>query len=189
MTTNGRLIAAHHDSVLLVIDIQERLTTAMPNDVRERVIKQATILLSASNVLSVPVIVTEQYPKGLGATEIALKSLLEGDAPIIEKTSFSAVSADGFLDAILQTKRKQIILTGMEAHICILQTALELQQHGFQVFVVEDAVSSRSKENQKNALMRMRHAGIIITNVESIIFEWIGDAKHPDFKTLAKLVL
>lgn len=189
MTKSCSLIANEQDSALVLIDIQNQLAAAMPKGVRERVIEQILILLTASKVFSIPVIVTEQYPKGLGATEFALKSQLADDVPIIEKTSFSALATDRFLDAITLTKRKQIILTGMETHICIVQTALDLQRQGYQVFVVEDAVSSRSKSNQYNALQRMRHAGIIISNVESILFEWLGDAKHPDFKTLAQLII
>lgn len=189
MTEKNSRISTVQNSVLVMIDIQDRLSAAMPNGVRERVIEQISILLTASKVLSVPVIVTEQYPKGLGPTEFALKSQLADDVPIIEKTSFSSVAAGGFLDAISRTERKQIILTGMETHICIVQTALDLQQHGYDVFVVEDAVSSRSKANQYNALQRMRHSGITITNVESVLFEWLGDAQHPDFKTLAQLII
>jgi nicotinamidase-related amidase len=183
------LTTTEQDSVLVLIDIQERLAAAMANGVRERLIAQVSILLNAAKVLSVPVIVTEQYPKGLGPTELELKSLLSEAVPIIEKTSFSSVKADGFLEAITDTKRTQIILTGMETHICIVQSALDLQQQGYQVFVVEDAVSSRSALNQDNALHRMRQAGIIISNVESIVFEWLGDAKHREFRRLSKLIV
>jgi len=182
-------MTTEQDSVLVLMDIQERLTAAMPNGVRERLLAQVSILLKAANALLVPVIVTEQYPKGIGPTESALKSQLSGVVPIIEKTSFSSVKADGFIKAITHTKRTQIILTGMETHICILQSALDLQQQGYQVFVVEDAVSSRLTSNQENALQRMRQAGIIISNVESIVFEWLGNAKHPEFRGLSKLIV
>tara|TARA_R110002049_G_scaffold228717_4_gene400825 strand:+ start:1061 stop:1633 length:573 start_codon:yes stop_codon:yes gene_type:complete len=188
-TAHCSLIATEQDSVLVLMDIQERLTTAMQNGVRERLIEQVSILLAAAKALSVPVIATEQYPKGLGPTEQALTALFSDAVPIIEKTSFSSAKVDDFLVAIAQTERKQIILTGMETHICIMQSALELQQHGYQVFVVEDAVSSRLKTNQDNALQRLRQAGIIVSNVESIIFEWLGDAKHPAFRSLSKLIV
>lgn len=177
------------ESVLVLIDIQERLMAAMPQGVRVRVVEQMKTLIMAANTLSVPVVVTEQYPKGLGHTEVELKNCLKEDVNIIEKTSFSCINADGFLTPIEESGRKQIILTGMETHICILQTALDLQQQGFQVFVVEDAVSSRAKTNQYNALQRLRNAGVIITTVESVIFEWLGDANHPEFKNLAKLII
>jgi len=189
MAAHCPLISTEQDSVLVLMDIQERLTAAMSNGVRERLIKQVSILLAASETLSLPVIVTEQYPKGLGSTELALKSQLSESVPIIEKTSFSAAKVDGFLAAIAQTKCTQIILTGMETHICILQSALDLQQQGYQVFVVEDAVSSRTTSHQDNALQRLRQAGVIVSNVESIIFEWLGDAKHPAFKSLSKLIV
>jgi len=176
------------ESVLVLIDIQERLTAAMPQGVRARVVEQIKILITAANTLSVPVVVTEQYPKGLGHTEPDLTDCLKDDVKIIEKTSFSCFKTDDFFTAINDSDRKQIIITGMETHICVLQTALDLQQQGFQVFVVEDAVSSRAKTNQYNALQRLRNAGVIITTVESVIFEWLGDANHPEFKNLAKLI-
>lgn len=189
MTTPCPLMTTEQESVLVLMDIQERLTAVMPDGVRERLIAQISILLNAAKALSVPVIVTEQYPKGLGPTELALTALLSEAVPVIEKTRFSSAKVDDFLTAITETKRTQIILTGMETHICILQSALDLQRQGFQVFVVEDAVSSRSTTNQANALHRMRQAGVIISNVESIVFEWMGDAKHPAFRSLSKLIV
>lgn len=176
------------DSVLVVVDIQQRLAAAMPADMRQQVIDNSKLLITAANMLSIPIVVTEQYPKGLGATETELTQQLPTNTAIIEKTSFSCTNSTEFCKQIDTAKRKQIILTGMESHICILQTALELHAQGFQVYVVEDAVSSRLQENKDNAIQRMRQAGVIITNVESVIFEWLGDAKHSEFKVLAKLI-
>lgn len=187
--TKPSFISEAQDSVLVLIDIQQRLTAAMPKGVKDRVLQQVKALVTVANTLSIPVVVTEQYPQGLGATEDELINCLIDDTKVIEKTSFSCSKADGFLAAIDEQKRKQIILTGMETHICVLQTALDLQQQGYQVFVVEDAVSSRSKSNQYNALQRMRNAGVIITTVESVVFEWLADASHPEFKNLAKLIV
>ncbi len=189
MLGNSTFLATEQGSVLALIDLQQQLSAAMPNSLGEQVVDQVSILVAAANALSVPVVVTEQYPKGLGSTVFRLKSQLGDGVPIVEKTDFSAAAVEGFLNAITQTQRKQIILTGMEAHICIIQTAFDLQRQGYQVFVVEDGICSRSKSNKDNALERMRQAGIIITNVESIVFEWLGDAKHPDFKTLAQLII
>ena len=189
MESKAPLILNAQDSLFVVIDVQQRLTAAMPNGVRERVIEQVKVLLTAAKVLTVPVVVTEQYPKGLGLTEPELVAQLPEDATIIEKTSFSCMKVAEFCTQIDKSTCKQIVLAGMESHICILQTALDLQAQGYQVFVVEDAVSSRSKANQYNSLQRLRHAGVIITNVESVIFEWLGDAKHPEFKTLAQLIV
>ena len=117
-----------------------------------------------------------------------VKQLPEG-TPVIAKTCFSADCADGFVPALEQTGRKQVVLVGMETHICVLQTALALQAQGYQVFVVEDAVSSRSKANQYNALQRMLSAGVIVSNVESVIFEWLEDSSQENFKTLAQLII
>jgi nicotinamidase-related amidase len=177
------------DCALVVVDVQERLVSAMPNGVKERVIERVTVLLTAAKTLSVPVLVTEQYPNGLGPTEQELVKQLPDGTPVFEKTCFSATRADGFVPALEQTGRKQIVLVGMETHICVLQTALALQAQGYQVFVVEDAVSSRSKANQYNALQRMRSAGVIVSNVESVIFEWLEDSAQENFKTLAQLII
>ncbi len=188
MNTSRSLLLNSSDSTLVVVDIQQRLTAAMPHNVREQVIERIKQLIIAANTLVIPVVVTEQYPKGLGPTEAELVSVLD-DATIIEKTNFSCVKAEGFSEQIELLKRKQIILVGMECHICILQTAIDLIAQGFQVYVVSDGVSSRTKDNYNNGLKRMRDAGVIIANLESVIFEWLGDAKHPQFKTLAKLIV
>lgn len=182
-------MADSKNSVLMVIDIQERLTTAMPKGVRDRVIEQVNVLLTAADCLSVPVVVTEQYPKGLGHTEAPILEKLPSEAPVIEKTLFSSAQVSEVSDYLTKTGCKQVFLTGMETHICVLQTALDLLKQGYEVFVVEDAVSSRAKGNQFNALQRLRLAGAVITNVESVLFEWLGDASHPSFKKLAKLIV
>jgi nicotinamidase-related amidase len=184
----SRLLNAK-DSVLVLIDIQDRLLAAMPDGVRGRVTEQANILLKVANRLAIPVVVTEQYPKGLGSTAAVIKANLLDSATTLEKTSFSCAKVDSFNEVLKQEGCNQIILTGMETHICVLQTAIELQERGYEVFVVEDAVSSRAKANQYNAIQRLRQNDISITNVESILFEWVGDAKHPDFKTLASLII
>jgi nicotinamidase-related amidase len=186
---NNVLLSNAKECLVVVMDVQQKLTAAMPNGVRERVLARINILLTTANTLSVPIMVTEQYPKGLGHTEPALSEQLTGAVPVIGKTSFSAMNATGFAEHVEQSGRKQIILVGMETHICILQTALDMQAAGFQVFVVEDAVSSRSKANQYNALQRLRGAGVIVTNVESVFFEWLGDAHQAAFKALAELII
>ncbi|OUR64789.1 hydrolase [Methylophaga sp. 42_25_T18] len=186
---NKSLIADAQNSVLVIVDVQERLAAAMPKGVCDRVVDQISTLVTAAKTLSVPVVVTEQYPKGLGNTVIELKSHLPSETKVIEKTTFSSSRTAKFTLALEDSGRKQVILMGMETHICVLQTALELQEQGYQVFVVEDGVSSRSKSNQYNALQRLRHAGVIITTLESMIFEWLGDSQHPEFRTLAQLIV
>ena len=106
----------------------------------------------------------------------------------IEKTCFSCSEAEGFHDELAKHKRQQIIITGIESHICVLQSAIQLQRHGYAVYIVEDAVCSRKKFNDKNAIKRLRQSGVIISNVESVLFEWLRDATHPQFKTLSQLI-
>jgi len=182
-------VADSQSSVLMIVDIQQKLTTVMPKGVRDRVIEQVSVLLQAAEKLQVPVVVTEQYPKGLGATEPAIADMLSADSAVVEKTQFSCFQVEAVKTALQAGNRKQIFLAGMETHICILQTALDLLKAGYEVFVIEDAVSSRAKANQYNALQRMRFAGAVITNVESLLFEWLGDAQHSEFKTLARLIV
>lgn len=183
------MLANSESSVLVLVDIQQKLARAMPEGVRSKIITQISILLTAAEVMNIPVIVTEQYPAGLGRTEASLLEKLPADSVVIEKTSFSCMEAAMFREQLLTTGCRQVILVGMETHICILQTALALLAAQYNVHVVEDAVSSRGKCNQYNALQRMRHDGVVITNVESVLFEWLGDARHPQFKTLAKLIV
>jgi len=172
---------------LVLIDIQERLVAAMPSKLRQQTLRNAELLVQAAKTLQVPISHTEQYPKGLGVTDKTLRTHL-ADSPAIEKTCFSCFAADGFSSALASHQRQQIVVCGMESHVCVLQTALELQQAGYQVFVVEDAVCSRHKQNHINAIARLRQAGITISNVESVIFEWLRDASHPDFKSLSRLL-
>ncbi len=174
-------------SQLVVIDVQERLVAAMPEKPRQQALHNTALLTQAANTLKIPIVHTEKYPKGLGTTEEVVRSHL-AETGAIEKTCFSCCAAEGFITAVSLAQRQQIILCGMESHVCVLQTAIELQQAGYQVFVVENAICSRHKQNHNNALARLRQAGIIVTNTESVIFEWLRDARHPDFKTLSRLL-
>ncbi|MDC9725439.1 MAG: hydrolase [Gammaproteobacteria bacterium] len=188
MASSALKIAITNESFLVIIDVQERLMAAMPEGVRGVMLKQVGILLQASTTLDIPVTITEQYPKGLGSTEAELLHLSPSTVTI-EKTYFSCVDENSFMADLRKSGRRSVILTGMEAHICVLQTALALQGQGYQVFVVEDGVSSRTLENKQNALQRMRQAGVIITNAESVLFEWLADAKHSEFRRLSKLII
>lgn len=175
-------------SVLLVIDIQTKLTGVMPVKVLARLQRYTGVLIKSANTLGIPVFVTEQYPKGLGPLEQDIAVLLREDARCYEKTSFSCTGAAGFTHDLSQSGCRQVILVGMEAHVCVLQTALDLQSLGYQVFVVADAVCSRHRESYETALTRMRQAGVIIVNAESVLFEWLRDAKHEQFKAVQALI-
>ena len=176
-------------SRLLIIDEQERLLSVMSDKPRAQVLKNTSILLQAAQTLSVPVIRSEQYPKGLGATDNNIEAQLNDDALKVEKTVFSCCGVAEVAELSHQQVLPQWILTGIETHICVLQTALQLKAAGQQVFVVSDACCSRKKGHHKNALQRLTQAGVVITNTESVLFEWLRDAKHPDFKALSKLIL
>jgi len=173
------------DSVLVIIDVQERLAGAMDPAVRDCVIRNTGILLDAAGRLGVPVLVTEQYPKGLGPTVAKVSGMLPEGTAAFEKTCFSCAAAAPFSAALEEGGRSQVILAGMEAHVCVLQTALELRAAGREVFVVEDACCSRHARNHANAIERMRAAGVIVTNTESVVFEWLRDARNEHFKAIS----
>lgn len=181
------MITQVEKSFLVVIDVQQRLMSAMPESDRHTMLSQLETLIQAANLLDVPVSITEQYPKGLGATESVITDCVPDVVPL-EKTCFSCVGVDEFMTTLRSSHRRSVILTGVEAHICVLQTAFALHAQGYHVSVVEDAVTSRNQANKDNALYRLRQADVVITNVESVIFEWLGDAQHPQFKTLSKLL-
>ena len=187
MSLHEKLCQSQH-SQLLIIDIQERLAAVMPGKVLEKVIQNNAILLQAAKQLNIPVVRSEQYPKGLGNTLEGISAHLPADTTVIEKTCFSCVDAEGFQELFAKHHRQQVVITGIESHICVLQTALQLQRQGYAVYVTEDATCSRHKSNHKNAMARLRQNGIIITNTESVLFEWLRDAKHPEFKSLSQLI-
>jgi len=184
MSPSPKLCRAHA-SVLVLVDLQQRLMDAMPAGVRARTIQNSAILGRTAADLDIPFIVTRQYPKGLGDT---VSFLPGGAAATIDKTSFSCCRAGKFCPSLEQTKRSQVILAGVETHVCILQTAFDLITSGYEVFVVEDAVCSRTEDNHRNAIGRMARGGISITTLESTLFEWLEDARHPHFKRISQLI-
>ena len=181
-----KLLLQAAQSQLVVIDLQVKLAPAMGSVAMQAVTKNCALLLQAASLMQVHTIVTEQYPQGLGETLPELKQYLTNTKPIV-KTAFSACAEPAFKQH-LHSEKTQIVLTGMEAHICMLQTALGLLQANKQVFLVEDAVISREPTNKANAIARLRDAGCMITNTESVVFEWLGDANHEAFKAISKLI-
>ena len=173
---------------LLIIDSQERLAAVMPEDELARMVGNTNRLIASAQILEIPIISTEQNPKGLGKTIAAIRENLPAAATPTEKSCFSCCTAPGFERALTeQPKRKQVVLVGMEAHICIVQTASGLQRWGYQVFVAADAICSRHPEKRDNALERMRHSGIHVTNTESVAFEWLSDSQHDRFREVSRL--
>ena len=173
------------NSLLLIIDLQEKLVKIAKDDIQ--IILNAEKLLKASEILNIPTIITEQYPKGLGETIPAIKDANKS-ANYYEKTTFSAIATEEILTAIKNENKKQIILLGIEAHICVLQTALELLENGYEVFVIKDACASRKTENLENAFDRLNSAGAVITDTEITLFELLKSSKHPNFKEIQALI-
>lgn len=182
------MLARAADSVLVMVDIQERLIAAMIPAARQAVIRNSRTLIQAAACLGVPVLATEQYPKGLGPTVPELIEVLRAGARPLEKTCFSCAGAESFVAAVSASGRSQLVLAGLEAHVCVLQSALELRGPGREVFVVEDACCSRQMANHANAMYRLRAAGVVVTNTESVLFEWLRDARHEHFKAISALL-
>lgn len=172
------------DAVLLVVDIQERLVPVMKYG--KKVIKNTNTLIAIAKDLEIPIVVTEQYPKGLGQTVPEIRANLEG-VSAYEKISFTAYTDE--VDAALENLgRKKIIIVGMETHVCVFQTVRDLIARGFQVYLVQDAVCSRSKENYQNGISLISLMGAVVTNTETVFFDLMKKAGTPQFKKLSKLI-
>jgi nicotinamidase-related amidase len=172
-------------AVLGVIDIQERLAAAMAE--REPVIEGARRLILSAKRLNVPIVVTEQYPRGIGPTEPELVEALAGEYRPIEKLRFSCCREPAFAGRLDELGRRQVLLCGMETHVCLLATCLDLIDAGFQVHVAADAVCSRNAEHKRLALDQMRQAGAMVTCVEAAVYQMLGKAGTPEFKDLLPL--
>ncbi|HVW31963.1 MAG TPA: isochorismatase family protein [Acidimicrobiia bacterium] len=170
-------------SVLCLIDLQERLMAAIAGG--EEVVANAARLLGTAEQLDVPVLMTEQNPKGLGPTVPAL-ARPDGAVPVVAKMEFDACRADGVIDQL--PAGHHVVLAGCEAHVCVLQTALGLLDRSRRVYVVADAVGSRRPENRDAALRRMERAGAEVVTTEMVAFEWLGTAADPRFKSVIGLV-
>ncbi len=180
------LVLDRANALLLVVDVQERLATAMPQDALQRLEKNAAVLIRVARRLELPVVATEQYAKGLGPTVPALRELLPG--PPMEKMEFSCGASKPIARHILGTGRKQVIVAGMESHVCVFQTVRDLLRGGFSVFLVQDAVISRTDANRAVGLHLCERAGAVLTSTETVLFDLLGVAGTPEFKELAPLI-
>lgn len=172
-------------SLLLIVDIQERLAPAIHQS--GPLIASNALLLDAAGRLGVPVAASEQYVRGLGPTVAALQPL-PADAWRFEKIHFSCTREPGFLERLAQYGRRQVLVTGTETHVCVLQTVLGLLDAGYTVFLIEDATSSRTPENRAAAIARMRDAGARIVTTEMVLFEWLERAGTDEFRALLPLI-
>lgn len=171
-------------SLLVVVDAQERLLPAMSG--ADRVIKNMGLLLRAADELAVPVLASEQYPRGLGPTVPEIAALLP--TPAIAKTTFNCLDEPLFAAPFSACDRSVVILTGVEAHVCVLQTALQCKAAGRQAYVVADATASRVEASAERAYARLRDEGVRIVTAEMVVFEWLGRAGTPAFKKLSGLI-
>ena len=172
-------------SSLLVIDVQGRLAEMMHN--KKSVFKHVSTMINAAKILDIPIYWFEQYPKGLGSTKPEIKELLI-DSKYYEKVTFSACGADDFMDQLKASSRNQCIVTGIETHVCVYQTVLDLLDSHFSVKVNQQAVSSRIKSNKNLGLHNMEKAGAHITSTEMILFELMQTAKHQSFREISGLL-
>lgn len=172
-------------SCLIVVDVQGKLAQLMDN--RESLFANIEILIKTAQILDIPIIRCEQNPKALGPTIPQLDELMTQNPPV-EKFSFSCLGDQKFTTQFKALSRKQVILCGIEAHVCIYQTAMNLLDRDYQVSLIADAISSRNPKNKKIAIGRLDSEGAFISSTEMILFELLKTAKHPKFKEIAKLI-
>ncbi|WP_415903854.1 hydrolase [Neptuniibacter sp. QD48_55] len=170
-------------SCLLIIDIQDKLVPAIHK--KDELVENTIWLTAIANKLNIPILTSEQYPKGLGHTIPELAELIPAEG-IMEKEFFSCMSEPACNEKINSIRPNQVIIAGMEAHVCVLQTALQLKQQAREVYVVADCVSSRSPEDKELALDRMRHAGIHVVSREMVAFEWMQKSGTDEFRDISK---
>lgn len=173
------------DSALVIVDIQEKLAAVMKE--RQQVIDNVLHLIETARLLNIPIILNEQYPKGIGHTVPEIKAALDTYQPV-EKLTFSCCGQPDFLSKLASTNRKKIILCGMETHVCVLQTCIGLLKEGCIVHVVKDAICSRTKDNFKTGIEFMRNTGAVITSTETVLFQLLEKSGTEEFKMISKRI-
>lgn len=177
------------DALLLVVDVQERLVPAIHKELYPNTLRNMQIMIEAAGTLGLPILLTEQYPKGLGSTVSEVLRPLEGKKfQRIEKLTFSCARDEGFLQAVAAANRKQVAIIGMETHVCVYQTSVDLKRAGYSVFVLDDAVSSRFLHNYQSGLQALRDAGCTVFSTETAVFQLLKVAATPEFKKVASLI-
>jgi hypothetical protein len=184
MRGNAMLIKADQSS-LLIIDVQTGLAPVMTDP--ERVCRGCRILMQAASRLKIPLLVSEQYPKGLGRTVSALQPFIP-DGAVAEKLHFSCAADPGIRERIGATARKQLVIAGIESHICVFQSAVGFKELGYDVIVAADACASRKELSWTTSMNRLAANGVVVATVEMVVFEWLHRAGTPEFKELSALV-
>lgn len=185
MREGARLNRKH--TALVVVDVQERLFGAMDPEQREGMVRNLKILATSARRLGLPVVVTEQYAKGLGHTLPEVREAL-GPVEPISKVAFSCCAVEGFTERLRRHGARAVVLAGLEAHVCVLMTALDLLAEGFAVHVPGDATASRSRQHWGSALELLRDQGAVVTTTETVLFQLLGEADTDDFRALAPLL-
>jgi nicotinamidase-related amidase len=183
------MLLAREKSQLLIVDVQDKLFDAISG--KDRVLERCVRLVRAARTLDVPITLSEQYPQGLGPTVEPIRTAVANAGFVIDKVEFSCMKNAKLRDRLHELRRHgrpQVVIAGTEAHVCVLQTAIDLQGQGFETFVVADAVGSRSKANRERAIARLLKAGADIVDSEMVLFEWLERAGTPEFKELHALV-
>jgi nicotinamidase-related amidase len=173
-------------AVLVVIDVQERLVPAMPEDIYLRLRNTVAMLVEVAGLLGLPVVTTEQYPKGIGHTVPELAAAC--NETVIEKVSFGCCGEATFLEALKNTGRTQVLITGMEAHVCVYQTVLGLLEDGYYVHLIRDAICSRNKTDYLAGVANAGQAGAVVTTAETVMFQMLQESTHEQFRAVSKLV-
>ncbi|TNF50939.1 MAG: isochorismatase family protein [Deltaproteobacteria bacterium] len=173
-------------AVLVVIDVQERLVPAMPEDVYLRLRNTVAMLVEVAGLLGLPVVTTEQYPKGIGHTVPELAAAC--NETVIEKVSFGCCGEASFLQALKNTGRTQVLITGMEAHVCVYQTVLGLLEDGYYVHLIRDAICSRNKTDYLAGVANAGQAGAVVTTAETVMFQMLQESTHEQFRAVSRLV-
>jgi nicotinamidase-related amidase len=180
-------LLSSRESLLFAVDLQERLLPLIVD--HETMVANCVRLLRAAKLFDVSIALSEQYPKGLGPTVPEIRSAMPESAVVSEKLRFSGADATGWLAAGERNDgRRQVVLVGIETHICVLQTALDLLSRGYRMYIVADAVSSRRRLDHEVALARLRDSGAVVTTAESVLFEWCETAESGQFKAMRDLI-
>lgn len=176
-------------TVLVVIDVQERLASVMPSETMRRVVRGIELLLEGAHQLGGPVLATEQYPKGLGHTvsPIAQSLAMRGIVPV-EKITFSAVATPAFSERLDLLPVRAAVVVGLETHVCVFQTVRQLVERGLEVYVPIDGVASRREDHRLAGLALCERAGAFATTCETVVFDWLGEAGTEAFRTISKIV-
>lgn len=174
------------NSIALVIDIQEKLIHSIYK--HKYLVKTTQYLLEALNILNIPKIFAEQYPQGLGSTIPEISKFITPNDKVCPKTSFSAADDENILQELQKSQKQNVILFGIEAHVCVLQTFIDLRAKGYNVILISDCIGSRNKYDKKSAVIRAQQEGVLISSYESIVFELSRSAKNPNFKAISELI-